>query len=65
MNIMLKCYQKIDMCFTDTDRQNLYDNMLRNQDLYDFSEYPTDHPNYSEMNNKVLGKFKDELNSMP
>ena len=39
--------------------------MLRDQDKYDFSEYPTDHPNYGEMNKKVLGKFKDGLNSMP
>ena len=59
------------MCFTDTDSllfeietPNIYEDMLRDQDLYDCSEYPTDHPTYSEMNKKVLGKFKDELNSM-
>ena len=39
--------------------------MLRDQDLYDFGEYPAEHPNYSEMNKKVLGKCKDELNSIP
>ena len=47
------------------NRDNIYKDMLRDQDLYDFSEYTTDHPNYREMNKKVLGKFKDEFNSMP
>ena len=37
--------------------------MLQNKNLYDFSEYPKDHPNYDIKNKKVLGKFKDELNS--
>ena len=37
--------------------------MFENKALYDFSEYPTDHPNYNIENKKVLGKFKDELNS--
>ena len=53
---MLKSYQKIDMCFTDTDSllyetetQTVYDDMLRDQDLHDVSDYPTDHPNYSEL----------------
>ena len=36
--------------------------MLENSHLYDFSEYPKNHPNYSLTNKKVLGKFKDELN---
>ena len=35
--------------------------MLRAQDL---CEYPTDHPNYTEMNKKVLEKLKDEHNPM-
>ena len=37
--------------------------MLENKNLYDFSEYPKDHPYYDIKNKKVLGTFKDELNS--
>ena len=38
--------------------------MLEDKILYDFSEYPTNHPNYNIINKKVLGKFKNELNSL-
>jgi len=31
----------------------------------DFSSYPVTHPNYSVVNKKVLGKFKDEVNGQP
>ena len=39
--------------------------MLEEEELYDFSEYPLNHPCYNLTNKKVIGKFKDELNSMP
>ena len=32
---------------------------------YDFSEYPLNHPLYSDMNRKAIGFFKNELNSVP
>ena len=32
--------------------------------LYDFSEYPTNHPNYDIANKKIIGKFKDEMKSL-
>ena len=32
---------------------------------YNFSEYPFDHPLYSDMISKALGLFKDVLNSVP
>ena len=38
--------------------------MLEDKNLCDFSEYPTDHPNYDITNRKVLGKFEDELKSL-
>ena len=38
--------------------------MKGNRDRYDFSEYPFKHQLYSMVNKKVIGKFKDELNSM-
>lgn len=31
---------------------------------FDFSDYPKDHPYYSPVNKKVVGKFKDELNGV-
>ena len=38
--------------------------MLEDKNLYDFSEYPKNHPNYDITNKKVLGKFKDEMKSL-
>ena len=65
-----KYNNKIQLIYTDTDSfvkeintDDIYKDMFENKELYDFSEYPTDHPNYSLTNKKVLGKFKDELNS--
>jgi len=39
--------------------------MLKVAELYDFSDYPTDHPNFSLKNKKKLGLFKDEGCSIP
>ena len=65
-----KYNDKIQLIYTDTDSfviemntDDIYKDMFENKDLYDFFEYPTDHHNYSLTNKKVLGKFKDELNS--
>ena len=67
---MLPKYEKINLCFTDTDSllyeiftDDVYADMAENASDYDFSEYPFDHPLYSDNNKKVIGKFKDELNS--
>ena len=38
--------------------------MGQHTDEFDLSEYPRDHFLYSETNKKVMGKFKDELNSI-
>ena len=38
--------------------------MFEDKHLYDFSEYPKDHPNYDITNKKVLGTFKDEMKSL-
>ena len=65
-----KYNDKVELIYTDTDSfvieintDDIYKDMFENKDLYDFSEYPTDHPNYNVVNKKVLGKFKGELNS--
>ena len=69
---MLPAYKnKIDLCFTDTDSllyeiqtNDIYKDMKVNSDLYDFSEYPFEHSNYDPINKKLIGKMKDELQSM-
>ena len=60
---------KIKLIYTDTDSliievetDDIYKDMYEDSHLYDFSEYPKDHPNYSLNNKKVYGIFKDELN---
>ena len=37
--------------------------MYEDRHLYDFSDYPKDHPNYDVVNKKVYGIFKDDLNA--
>ena len=64
-----KYNDKVELIYTDIDSfviqvktDDIYNNMLEDSHLYDFSEYPKNHPNCSLTNKKVLGKFKDELN---
>ena len=56
------------LLFTDTDSllysietNNIYEDMLEDASLYDFSDYPKDHQCYSEVNKNIIGKFKDEM----
>ena len=70
-NVIKKNYESnAKLCFTDTDSltyhiktDDIYNDMKKESHLYDFSEYPNDHPNYDPINKKVIGKFKDETNS--
>ena len=39
--------------------------MKKHSHLYDFGEYPKDHPCYDPTNLKVTGKFKDETLGRP
>jgi len=39
--------------------------MKSNKNLYDTSDFPKEHPLYSDANKKVLGKMKDECNGTP
>jgi hypothetical protein len=72
-NTMKKRYgDKATLCFTDTDSltyhiqtEDFYNDMKDNIEMYDTSDYPSDHPCYSNVNKKVIGKFKDELNGVP
>jgi hypothetical protein len=70
---ILKIYpNKAKLLFTDTDSlcyelysNDVYADMLRDADRFDTSDYPKTHDNYSSVNCKVIGKFKDECNSDP
>ena len=66
-NKWLKRFPNSTLLFTDTDSlayevvgQDIYTEMAEIKNEFDFSEYPKDHPLYSEENMKVVGKFKDE-----
>ena len=58
--------------FTDTDSlcyqiqtDDVYEDMAKNLQHYDTSAYLKTHPLYSPINAKIIGKFKDETNSVP
>ena len=59
------------MLFTDTDslvyeikNDNVYNQCFKDKHLFDFSGYPKDYVYYCDLNKKVLGKMKDELNGV-
>ncbi|VDI08314.1 Hypothetical predicted protein [Mytilus galloprovincialis] len=63
---------KIRLCFTDTDSflyhiqtEDMYDDMMEYQDMFDTSEYDEVHMLHSNHNKKVLGKFKDKTKRVP
>jgi hypothetical protein len=58
---------KAKLLFTDTDSlcyeiqtDDVYEDMLKYKDKFDFSEYPEDHKCFDLTNKKVIGKMKDE-----
>ena len=69
-NVMMKKYghERCQLLMTDTDSlvyhiitKDLYKDMEEIKDEFlDTSNYPKDHPLYSEKNKKVVGMFKDE-----
>ena len=74
MDYLFKTYEKNNakLLFTDTDflcyqlhTDDVYADMLEDADRYDMSDYPETHDNYSRVNCKVIGKFKDECGSDP
>ncbi|XP_066902574.1 uncharacterized protein [Halyomorpha halys] len=69
---MMKKYSNntLKMMYTDTDSfiyrvltEDVYEDMKKMNQYFDFSDYPKTHICYSEENKKKLGKFKDEVNS--
>ena len=56
-------YSDIDSFIIHVETDDIYKDMLGDKNLYDFSEYPTDHPNYDITNKKILMKYKNDLKS--
>ena len=62
----------IKLLFTDTDSlayeihcDDLYEDLKSIKHLFDTSDYPENHPLYSDTNKKAIGCFKDECNGVP
>jgi hypothetical protein len=55
-------YQDTDSLIVEIVTEDIYNDMGKMKEHYDFSDYPKDHELYDETNKKVIGKFKDELN---
>ena len=67
-----KCGPRCELLYADTDSllleietEDFYEDMNSNKNLYDTSDFPKEHPLYSDANKKVLGKMKDECNGTP
>ena len=64
-HLKVKYGDKIELIYTDTDSfvikvetNNIYKDMIEDNHLYDFSDYPKDHPNYSLTNKKYMAFTK-------
>ena len=64
----LKKYFDAELLFTDTDSvtyetksENVYEELFKLKDLFDFSNYPKNTNFFDEANKKVFGKMKDEF----
>ena len=69
--IKKKYNEKAKLLFTDTDSlcyeietKDIYKDMNKQSDLFDFSNYYKSHECYSTKNKKVIGKFKDECGGL-
>ena len=58
-------YTDTDSLLVDPKTPDVYTDMESMKTHYDFSDYPNDHPLFSEQNKKVIDKFKDECSGTP
>ena len=70
--IKQKYGSKAKLLFTDTDSltyeietEDVYRDFWNDKDKFDNSDYPENSPFYDNTNKKVIGKFKDECQSIP
>ena len=47
------------------ETEDIEEQLLYNQSLFDYSDYPVNSPYYDATNRKVIGKFKCETKGMP
>ena len=47
------------------ETDDIYKDMASNPELYDFSNYPPEHPLFSKVNEKKIGLMKDETAGVP
>ena len=47
-------YTDTDSFVIEVETDDIYKDMLEDSHLYDFSDYPKDHPNYSLNNKKYM-----------
>nr|DAC81291.1 TPA_asm: PolB [Ladona dragonfly adintovirus] len=71
-HLRLRYEKNVSLLYMDTDSfilevktWDFYEDMRADIELYDLSNYPRDHPCYSEMNKKIVGKMKDECGGRP
>ena len=64
--------EKCELLYTDTDSlllkietEDVYKDIKANENFYDTSDYPKEHPLHSTVNKKVLGKMKYECAGTP
>lgn len=69
--IVPKYGDKATLLFTDTDSlcysietEDVYKDIGEDAHLFDFSDYPANHPLHSNVNKKVIGKMKDETSGV-
>ena len=67
--IKIKYQNDTKLLFTGTDSlcdwiktKDLYKDIEKDYDMFDFSDYPKMNPLFNEKNKKVIGKMKDETN---
>ena len=64
-HLKVKYRNKIQLIYTDTDSfvievetDNVYKDMYQDRHLYNFNDYPTNHPNYSLNKKKGIWYFQ-------
>ena len=68
-NYVIKTFDNVKLLFIDTDslvyeikNGNVYDQCLKDKDLFDFSGYDKNSIYYDDSNKKKFSKMKDEFN---
>ncbi len=61
-NTAIEQLDSYSLCY-EIKTDDVYQDMKKNKQHYDFSEYPEGHSLYDVSNKKVAGKFKDKTSS--